>query len=182
MHTRRLALQVGSLQETITVTGERGAQTASSAPTTAPRAQPAGPAGGTGRNVDAARAELEARLAALSFRTADQAWLGQSDFRPGSIGGQIKAPAKVLHVNPIYPAAMQAGAIEGVVLLAARIGVDGYVVDALESREADANAPVHPDLVAAAIEAVRGWKFTPTLLNGVPVEVDMQVSVQFSLR
>jgi len=42
-------------------------------------------------------------------------------------------------------------------------------------------AQVHPDFAIAAAEAVRQWKFTPTLLNGAPVEVVMKVSVEFRL-
>jgi beta-lactamase regulating signal transducer with metallopeptidase domain len=171
-HTRTLTLPIGSLQETITVTGERGTR---SAPPPAAQSRPRQlPADDTGRDPDRALTQLREQLEAVAR--------ARGAFQPGTIGGQIKQPTKVLDVRPIYPTAMQAGAIEGNVMLAARIGVDGHVVEALESREADANAPVHPDLVAAAIEAVRGWKFTPTLLNGVPVEVDMRVSVQFSMR
>jgi TonB family protein len=43
------------------------------------------------------------------------------------------------------------------------------------------NSEAHPDFGAAASDAVRQWKFTPTLLNGKPVEVAMTASVQFSL-
>ena len=179
-HTRRLAMQVGSLQETITVIGSRNPP-----PATEPsaRTQPA-PAADAGRaNQETTRqaelAAVAARLEAVAEQTRAARAAG---FRPGTVGGTIKAPAKVFHKNPIYPAGLQSAGIEGQVMLVARIGIDGFVVDALPSREADANPPVHPDLVAAAIAAVREWKFTPTLLNGVPVEVEMAVSVQFSMR
>ena len=39
----------------------------------------------------------------------------------------------------------------------------------------------HPLLVRAAFDAVRQWKHQPTLLNGVPVAVEMTVTVNFSL-
>jgi protein TonB len=39
-----------------------------------------------------------------------------------------------------------------------------------------------PLLDAAAMEAVRQWQYTPTLLNGVPVPVIMTVTVNFTLR
>jgi len=39
-----------------------------------------------------------------------------------------------------------------------------------------------PLLDAAAIDAVRQWRFTPTLLNGQPVPVVMTVTVAFKLR
>lgn len=41
---------------------------------------------------------------------------------------------------------------------------------------------MHPDFANAAVEAVRQWKFTPTLLNGQPVEVLMTVTIHFSLE
>ena len=43
------------------------------------------------------------------------------------------------------------------------------------------SAQVHPDFAIAAVDAVRQWRFTPTLLNGVPVDVVMTVSVRFDL-
>jgi protein TonB len=43
------------------------------------------------------------------------------------------------------------------------------------------NSLVHPAFADAAVTAVKQWEFTPTLLNGVPVEVAMTASVSFSL-
>ena len=57
------------------------------------------------------------------------------------------------------------------------IGRDGSVSAARVT-----SAQVHPDLASAALDAVRQWKFEPTLLNGGPVEVVMAVSVTFSLE
>jgi beta-lactamase regulating signal transducer with metallopeptidase domain len=162
--SKSLVMSVGSLEETITVTGTRGGSPVQSAPRT-PRP-----------TIDSSGRERSA----LADVMADIA--RNSTFKAGTVGGQIKAPMKTLHVSPIYPASAQSTGAEGVVSLVARIGVDGHVLEALQARESDVNAPVHPDLVAAAIEAVHAWEFTPTLLNGVPVEVQMTVSVQFSLR
>jgi protein TonB len=39
-----------------------------------------------------------------------------------------------------------------------------------------------PLLDAAALDAVRQWEYTPTLLNGSPVAVVMTVTVRFALR
>jgi outer membrane biosynthesis protein TonB len=41
---------------------------------------------------------------------------------------------------------------------------------------------VHPDFAIAAVDAVRQWRFRPTLLNGAPVEVTMTVTVRFDLE
>jgi len=39
----------------------------------------------------------------------------------------------------------------------------------------------HPILVPAAIEAVRQWRYRPYILNNEPVEVETQITVNFSL-
>jgi len=44
------------------------------------------------------------------------------------------------------------------------------------------SAQVHPDFAIATVEAVRQWRFSPTLLNGVPVEVAMTISVRFDFK
>ena len=62
---------------------------------------------------------------------------------------------------------------EGVVILKARIGLDGYITDISVEREA------HPDLASAAVAAVREWKYSETLLNCQPVEVGMTITVNF---
>lgn len=56
------------------------------------------------------------------------------------------------------------------------IGRDGHVASARVL-----SAQVHPDFAAAALDAVRQWRFTPTLLNGKAVDVVMTVSVTFKL-
>jgi TonB family protein len=92
------------------------------------------------------------------------------------VGGNVKAPRKLLDVKPLYPPAMRAAGREGVVPIEAVIGSDGLV-----SYVRVLSAQVHPDFAIAAVDAVRQWRFSPTLLNGVPVEVVMTVTVSFSL-
>ena len=58
-------------------------------------------------------------------------------------------------------------------VLEARIEADGTI------REVRAVSSSHPDFEAAAIEAVSGWEFSETLLNCVPVEVEMKVTACF---
>ena len=96
---------------------------------------------------------------------------------PVRVGGNIKAPMKLVNVNPVYPASMRAAGRSGVVPLDALISADGNVVFARVL-----SASVHPDFADAAVEAVRQWKFSPTLLNGKPVEVLMTVTINFSLE
>jgi TonB family protein len=92
------------------------------------------------------------------------------------VGGNIRVPTKTLDVKPTYPKSMRDAGREGVVPLEAIIGPEGTVTSVRVL-----TAQVHPDFAIAAAEAVRQWKFTPTLLNGAPVEVVMKVSVEFRL-
>jgi len=96
--------------------------------------------------------------------------------QPIRVGGNIKVPRKTLDVHPIYPKSMRDAGREGLVPIEAIIGPDGSVTSVRV-----VTAQVHPDFAIAAVDAVRQWKFTPTLLNGAPVEVVMNVSVQFRL-
>jgi TonB family protein len=89
-------------------------------------------------------------------------------------GGYIAQPTKRVDARPIYPRSGGVPKAGSVVVLDARIGTDGSVVDARATDPA-----VDPDLVAAAIEAVKLWKYTPTLLNCIPIEVQMKVTVNF---
>ena len=90
-------------------------------------------------------------------------------------GGVIKAPQKIHHVAPTYPVIAQSARVSGIVILDALIAEDGSVRDVNVLRSV-------PLLDAAAIDAVRQWRFTPTLLNGVPVQVIMTVTVNFTLE
>jgi TonB family protein len=91
------------------------------------------------------------------------------------VGGNIKPPAKIKDVRPVYPADAQAAGVGGLVIIEARIGRDGAVENARVLRSI-------PMLDQAALEAVSQWQFTPTLLNGEPVPVLMTVTVNFTLQ
>ena len=92
------------------------------------------------------------------------------------VGGNIRVPTKEVDVRPIYPATMRQAGREGLVPIEAIIGLDGKVTSVRVL-----SAQVHPDFAIAAVDAVRQWQFSPTLLNGVPVEVVMKVTVRFDL-
>ncbi len=96
--------------------------------------------------------------------------------KPIRVGGNIRVPRKLLDVRPVYPPSMRDAGREGIVPIDAVIGQDGTVHAV---RVLSAN--VHPDFAVAAAEAVRQWRFDPTLLNGQPVDVTMTVTVTFSL-
>lgn len=97
--------------------------------------------------------------------------------QPVRVGGSIRVPKKIRHVRPTYPLSMRETGHTGTVPLEAVIGTDGSV-----SSVRVVSAQVHPDLAVAAVDAVRQWLFTPTLLNGEAVEVVMTVTIRFDLE
>lgn len=94
---------------------------------------------------------------------------------PIRVGGLIQAPRKLSTVAPVYPPIARSAHVEGLVILEAIIGEDGQVRDVRALK-------TNPLLEQAAVDAVRQWRFTPTLLNGEPVSVVMTVTVMFSLH
>jgi hypothetical protein len=148
---RDITLQVGELEETITVTAGPGGP---------PRVR-------TAEEVEQERRQLQRAAAACEPSASPSG---------PSIGGKIKPPVKIRNVAPQYPEAMKVAGVGGNVLMNARIGVDGRVV---EVRPVDDPA-IHPGLVSAAMDAVNQWQFSSTLLNCVPVEVSMKVNVWFN--
>jgi protein TonB len=94
---------------------------------------------------------------------------------PVRITSDLKPPAKIKDVLPVYPDIAMRARIGGMVILEAVIDAQGRVVNVKVLRSV-------PLLDQAAIEAVRQWEFTPTRLNGVPVPVVMTVTVNFTLK
>jgi TonB family protein len=80
----------------------------------------------------------------------------------------------VKRVQPVYPLQALALRIEGSVLLKATIGVDGNITDV----EAVSGPGV---LGRAAVAAVRQWRYKPYFLDGKPVEIQTQITVNFTL-
>jgi protein TonB len=82
--------------------------------------------------------------------------------------------SKTRNVNPTYPPLARQARIQGAVVLQAVISKDG----AIENLRLISG---HPMLAPAAIEAVKQWRYKPYLLNGEAVEVETQITVNFSL-
>jgi len=112
---------------------------------------------------------------------------------PGSIGNQIAIipppPPRPVHplrvsqmaegslvyrVQPSYPALARAARIQGEVRLRAIISKTGAIENLVVIGG-------HAMLVAAAVEAVRQWRYRPYMLNGEPVEVETEITVNFML-
>jgi periplasmic protein TonB len=77
-------------------------------------------------------------------------------------------------VKPNYPPLARQARIQGSVVLQAVIAKNG----AIENLHLVSG---HPMLAPAAIEAVKQWKYKPYFLNGEPVEVETQITVNFTL-
>jgi periplasmic protein TonB len=77
-------------------------------------------------------------------------------------------------VQPTYPALARSARIQGTVVLQAIISKQGTIENLTV-------VTGHPMLAPAAIEAVRQWRYRPYILNNEPVEVETQITVNFSL-
>jgi protein TonB len=86
----------------------------------------------------------------------------------------MRPPRKIIDVAPVYPAIARAARVAGIVILEAVIDARGLVESVRVLRSI-------PTLDQAAVDAVRQWRFTPTLLNGEPVPIVMTVTVNFTL-
>jgi TonB family protein len=91
------------------------------------------------------------------------------------VGGNVIAARAVNKVQPVYPVEARRQHISGTVRLHAIIAKDGSI----ENLEVLSG---HPALVDAAMDAVRQWRYSPTLLEGMAVEVDTTIDVIFSLN
>jgi protein TonB len=85
-------------------------------------------------------------------------------------------PAKLLvKVVPAYPPMARTTRTQGTVCLLGVIATDGTI----QSLHVISG---HPLLVNAALDAVRQWRYKPTILNGRAVEVEAPISVTFTLQ
>ncbi len=91
------------------------------------------------------------------------------------VGGDVREPVKVRHVDPVYPPLALAARVQGPVVLQCVITTEGNVSEITV-------VSGHPLLKDAAVAAVSRWRYRPTLLNGEPVSVILTVTVTFSLR
>ncbi len=97
-----------------------------------------------------------------------------------SVSGRVRvsqgvAQGLLVHqVKPLYPALARQARVQGAVILRAIVGKNGSI----ENLQLVSG---HPMLATAAIEAVRQWRYRPYTLNGEPVEVETEITVNFVL-
>jgi protein TonB len=90
------------------------------------------------------------------------------------VGGSVREPRRLVAVPPVYPEVAMNAHLQGTVVVEATIDERGRVVSVKSVQGI-------PMLTEAALEAVKKWVYTPTLLNGVPTPVIMTVKVHFQL-
>jgi protein TonB len=89
------------------------------------------------------------------------------------VGGSVRPPALVTSVMPVFPAVAKTARVQGDVVLDTSIDKLGNVIDAKVNSG--------PQLLRqAAVDAVRRWKYAPTLVDGVPTAVEMTVTIKFN--
>ena len=94
---------------------------------------------------------------------------------PLRVGQGVREPRKIVDVRPIYPEIAMRARVQGAVILEAVIDERG-AVDRIKVLRSS------PLLDAAAIDAVRQWRYTPTLVNGAPVAVLITITFNFTLN
>jgi periplasmic protein TonB len=90
---------------------------------------------------------------------------------------QTAAPRGGYQVKPSYPPSARRAGIQGTTLLGVFIAADGHVGDVVVKQSAG-----HPDLDAAAADAVRRWRFEPARRGSEPIAMWVLLPVEFRLR
>jgi periplasmic protein TonB len=105
-------------------------------------------------------------------------WSHLKEIQPGiaGIAGNSVHASKLLYqVQPEYPEEANRLGVEGEVVLLTTVDEGGAVIDAHPMSG-------HGLLTDAAVQAVRQWKYSSTLLNGEPVKVEVTVTIVFKLN
>ena len=129
--------------------------------------------------------EMQARLEkdheAFRAGTVEGAWApapssGEPPLDVRRVGGEIAPPRLISRVQPKYPSSARLARVQGAVILEAVIDARGEVTNLRVLK----GLPLGLD--AAAVEAVKQWKFAPATLSGKPVAVYFVVTVNFKVE
>jgi protein TonB len=91
-----------------------------------------------------------------------------------NVGGSVQAAMAISRPQPVYPQLARQARISGTVRLEAVIDETGKITDLKV-------VSGHPLLVQAALDAVKQWRYRPTVLNNTPVQVATTIDVNFTL-
>jgi TonB family protein len=95
--------------------------------------------------------------------------------KPLRVGGALEQANLIVKIQPIYPTAAKAAGIQGTVLFEMVVSKEGEPLDIRVLSSPD------DSLTQSALDAVRQWRYKPTLLNGNPVEIVTDVVVNYTL-
>jgi len=109
----------------------------------------------------------------LTVKESDQIKATPIDKSATGVAAGVMAGHKLTGENPIYPVSARRNHVSGTVIFVATIGTDGHIHSLRIASTPD------PDLAIAALVAVRTWTYTPYLINGEPIEVKTQITVNF---
>ena len=102
--------------------------------------------------------------------------IGGTGNTPQRVGGNVKAPVAITRVDPVYTEVARKARIQGVAIIEAVIDRDGNVTEARILK----GLPMGLD--NAALNAIRQWKFKPGTINGQPVPVYYNLTINFTLQ
>jgi periplasmic protein TonB len=102
--------------------------------------------------------------------------IGGTGDMPRRVGGDVKPPQSIRRVEPVYTEIARKARVEGIVIIEAIIDRNGNVTDARILK------PLPMGLDQTALDAVKQWKFKPGTLNGQPVPVIYNLTVNFRLQ
>jgi TonB family protein len=156
-----VTLDIGRISERIEVTAQGQSRPQVARPSTV--LQPAATER-TASPVQVARAEPQQPLASSGPRRT-------------RVGGSVQPPRLIESARPVYPQHLIPQGVEGTVVMQAVIGTDGQILNVEPS-----NSQVDPDLIKASMDAVKQWRYAPSLLNGQPVEVLTTITIDFRLK
>jgi periplasmic protein TonB len=99
---------------------------------------------------------------------------GEDSLRRVRVSAGVAQGLLIHRVNPVYPPDARHARIQGTVVMRAVIGKDGHLQE-LHVLTGDAA------LAKAATDAVQQWRYKPYVLNGEPVEIETQITINFTL-
>jgi len=111
------------------------------------------------------------------FRFAE---LSNAEPAPSSVSQapSLTAPSAVVKVDPKYAPEVVREKLEGVVILYAVLRKEGTI----DAESVRVIRKLDPRVDQSASEALLNWKFRPSQKDGVPVDIQMEVSIPFYFR
>jgi TonB family protein len=126
--------------------------------------------------VTQARGEMERENSAMTLEmrevlTRDQ-WMQLQPSQRVRVGAGVLAANLISQIEPVYPEPARQAQVQGTVILEVEVSKEG-AVDTVKVISG------HPLLIQAAVDAVKQWRYRPTLLNGAPMPIVSTINVNF---